>query len=345
MMPLAITGMGARTPVGPGAHETFFSVQAKFNGFRESFVIDHTGEHVVVSAIPPFLPQVGEEARLLELGTAALVEALQSAAKSWPQRRRLGLVLVTPEPAERPAHWSFPSTVLQSLVALLPEPRQGPSPLLVPGGHTGWAQALEHVSRLLSQGQVDACVLGAVDTLCTPRTLEHLDRQRLLRNDQEEDGMIPGEAAAFLVLEPLRARPPVSPLACVAAWADSAALADEKPPLPGAVLTRATRECLRRGGERDATPGLIVSDMGGAKHEALEVAFARFRAFRDQASSALLLHPAECLGDVGAATGPLLMVLATLCHVHGMAPRGDALLTTNTRTGRSAVALIRPERS
>jgi len=343
-MPLAITGIGARTPVGTCARETFFSVRTKLNSFRESFVIDRTGEHVVVSAVPPIHPQVGEEARLLELGPAALAEALKGGAEQWSPHHRVGLVLVIPEPGERPVHWNFPSSVVQALAALLPQSRTGPGPVLISGGHTGWARALEQISLLLRQGQVDACILGAVDTLCTPRTLEHLDRQRQLRNDLEE-GLVPGEAAAFLVLEPLRPHHRGRAMAHLAAWAEGAALANEKNPLPGAILTRATRECLRRAAYRDETPGLILSDMGGAKHEALEVAFARFRAFRNQASSALLLHPAESLGDVGAATGPLLMVIATLCHLHGRAPQGDALLTTNTRPGRSAVCLVRPERN
>lgn len=345
MRPLAILGVGARTPVGPGAHETFFSVRTRLSSFRESFVIDHTGEHVVISAIPPAVPQLGEEGRLLELGLPALSEALKASVGAGRRRQRVGLVLVTPDPAERPRHWSFPSAVVRALVSLLPEPLPGSGPLLVPGGHTGWAQALEQASQMLGQGQADECVVGAVDTLCAPRTLEHLDRLQLLRNEEKEDGMIPGEAAAFLVLGPRLSAPPERPPAFLASWADSAPLPDERPLLPGAVLTRATRECLRRGGEREAAPGLIVSDMGGEKQDALEVAFARFRAFRDQASTAELFHPSECLGDVGAATGPLLMVLATLYSRHGGGPRGDALLTTSSRSGRCAVGLIRPERS
>lgn len=344
-MPLAITGIGARTPVGTCARETFFSVRAKLNAFRESFVIDRTGEHAVVSAIPPIHPQVGEEARLLELGPAALAEALKGVSEPWPPHYRVGLVLVTPEARDRPVHWNFPSTVVQALAALLPQSKSSPGPLFISGGHTGWARALEQICLLLRQGQADACILGAVDTLCSPRTLEHFDRQRQLRNELEEEGLVPGEAAAFLVLEPLRPHHRGHAMAHLAAWAEGGPLPDEKNPLPGAILTRATRECLRRAAYRDETPGLILSDMGGAKHEALEVAFARFRAFRNQASSALLLHPAESLGDVGAATGPLLMVLATLCHLHGNVSQGDALLTTNTRTGCSAVCLVRPERS
>jgi 3-oxoacyl-[acyl-carrier-protein] synthase-1 len=157
--------------------------------------------------------------------------------------------------------------------------------------------------------------------------------------------LLPGEAAAFLVLEPLGSSQRERALVQLTSWADSAAPSGDKTPLPGSILARAASECLRRAAIGGTSPSLILSDMNGAKHEALELAFARIRAFPDQASSALLLHPAESLGDVGAATGPLLMVLATLCHLHGGAPPGDVLLATSAPTGHSAVSLIQPTRS
>ncbi|RKH19234.1 hypothetical protein D7X74_07390 [Corallococcus sp. CA047B] len=342
MRPLAITGVGARTPVGPGARETFFSVQAKFNAFHESFIVDRTGEGAVLSAIAPLHPRVGEEARLLELAVAALTEALQGVADSWNARHRVGLVLVTPEPGARPSPWSFPASVVQALLERFPRSIGSPRVSLIPGGHTGWVMALEQISVLFAQGQLDACVLGAVDTLCSPRTVEHLDRQCRLRNSLEVEGRVPGEAAAFLVLEPLR--PQSRALSQLAAWGEGTPLQGEKSPLPGALLTRATRECLRSSAANNESPGLILSDMDGSKHEALEMAFARFRAFRDQASAASLLHPSESLGDVGAATGPLLMVLATLCLLHGSGLPGGALVATHTPPGHGAVCRVLPEK-
>lgn len=340
MTTLAITGVGVRTPVGPGVRETLLSVRAKFNVFQESFVVDRTGERLVVSGIPPLRPGVGEDARLLGLGLPALSEALEEVVVTWPPRHRVGLVLVTPGPGERPGRWRFSEKVVASLAQALPRDRRTPSPWLVPGGHTGWAEALEHAARWLRDGTVDACVLGAVDTLCTPGTLEYLDGHHRVRNAFQEEGLVPGEAAAFLVLEPMRRGAPS--LARLASWAQAARLPTETQPLPGAILTRAVRECLRRAALREATPSWLLSDMGGAKDEALEVVFARFRALPGQASEALLLHPAESLGDVGAATGPLLLALATLGLRNGT--RGPMLMTTR-RPGMGAAALVQSPRS
>jgi 3-oxoacyl-[acyl-carrier-protein] synthase-1 len=191
---------------------------------------------------------------------------------------------------------------------------------------------------------VDACVVGAVDTLCTARTLEHLDRLHRLRNPQQDEEPIPGEAAAFVVLEPRSTGRATRASAACVAWAASAMEPGEKRSVPGTHLTRAVQECLHRSDTPKVTPGLILSDMGGRKQEALHLAFARIRAFPDQAYAARLVHPAESLGDVGAATGPLLMVLATLFQRAASGSQPHALLTTETREQHGAACLIAPER-
>jgi 3-oxoacyl-[acyl-carrier-protein] synthase-1 len=68
----------------------------------------------------------------------------------------------------------------------------------------GFVSALQHAEAWLAEGVGDRCVVGCVDSLLDPTTLEALDGLGLLKTPQNPVGFIPGEAACFLLVESQR---------------------------------------------------------------------------------------------------------------------------------------------
>jgi 3-oxoacyl-[acyl-carrier-protein] synthase-1 len=73
-------------------------------------------------------------------------------------------------------------------------------------------------------------------------------------------------------------------------------------------------------------PPLTVCDLNGDRYRAVEWAMASMRAFSDLHGDEPLWHPADCVGDPGAAAGALSVVWATAALVKGYAPLPQVLV-------------------
>lgn len=69
------------------------------------------------------------------------------------------------------------------------------------GGAGVFADQLAAAKKVLRDGSVDACVVGAADSLVEPHMVEKLRSLGLLKAPDGSEGFLPGEAAAFLLLE------------------------------------------------------------------------------------------------------------------------------------------------
>ena len=87
----------------------------------------------------------------------------------------------------------------------------------------------------------------------------------------------------------------------------------------------------------------IFCDQNGEPYRADEYGFAAARhsdRFRDLAD---FVAPADCWGDVGAASGVLLMILATYAGAKGYAKGPAALVLAGSDTGERGAALLHLE--
>jgi 3-oxoacyl-[acyl-carrier-protein] synthase-1 len=84
----------------------------------------------------------------------------------------------------------------------------------------------------------------------------------------------------------------------------------------------------------------IIGDMNGEPYRADEYAFAIVRTSRRFVDAGTFQAPADCWGDVGAASGPLFAVLATAAASRGYARGPHTLLWTSSESGeRTALVL------
>ncbi len=285
--------------------------------------------------------------RLAELALPALDEALESAGLSrrdW-SGTHVSLALRAPFGDAKPAEMG--RYVLDAIYAdgALPKPRGAAARF---EGHAAGAVGIVDAVRALRTGDRACCVVGGADTFLDSDAIAELDLAFRLRSERSADGYLPGEAAAFVVLETAAhaAGRGVKPLATVAGYG----LADEPHPLgsdtpcAAAGLSDAIRQTSRRAG-RDGAPmapaAWVLSDQNGERHRAKEWALARTRLHEMFDPAFELWHPAENFGDTGPASVPLLAAMAVETLRRDAAPAREALLVASSDGPSRAGLLLR----
>ncbi|MFS8071176.1 MAG: beta-ketoacyl synthase N-terminal-like domain-containing protein, partial [Byssovorax sp.] len=195
---------GARTSLGGTLVETAFLLRTGIAAIAASPLADADGEQVTMcfdKAIDPYL--VGEE-RAAELAAPALAEALSQLGKEGESLSlRLLLCLDAPRSAavrsER-GEQAAGAVVAQRLHARARELSPGITLEVCARGSASAAFALPQALEALASRQMDALVLGGVHTDYDPATIADLAAQGRLHGPRNLDAVIPGEAAAFVVL-------------------------------------------------------------------------------------------------------------------------------------------------
>ncbi len=351
---IVITGAGVLTSLGQRA-QSWAAMRAGFARIeeREDFFLLGPDEAFdlpsPLRAAQAPLPWANEHAwdRLVELALPALGEALESASltrRAWPGAH---LSLSLRAPLDGAPSTDMARYVLDAIAADggLPPPR---SAAVRFEGHASGAVGIVDAVRTLRAGERELCVVGGAETFLDPEALGALDRGFRLRSERAADGYLPGEAAAFVVLETVehaRARG-AQPLARVAGYG----LADEPHPLgddtPCAAvgLCDAVRQAAGRA-TRDAggmaPAAWLVSDQNGERHRAKEwaLALSRLNALLDPALETW--YPAQSFGDAGPATVPLLAAMTTETLARDEAPAREALLVASSDGPARAALLLR----
>ena len=204
--------------------------------------------------------------------------------------------------------------------------------------------ALQAAAQWLAQGQYQAVLVVGVDSYHDEQTVRSLEIHHRLKTRDIRGGFPPGEAAGACLL----VRQGVAQRAGWSAHAriHSGAIALEPSPLRSnepslgegltAVIAAATQN-LKLPQEQIT---LTYCDLNGERFRNEEFVFALLRtqaAFRDPND---YMSPADCWGDVGAASGPLFVMLAVAAKLRGHAKGRYPLLWAGSDSGyRSAIAL------
>jgi 3-oxoacyl-[acyl-carrier-protein] synthase-1 len=334
---VCVCGIGARTAVGLSADASAAAVRGSISGLGlHPFFVDRAGEPVSFAADPAIEVDCPIAARMLSMA--------QSVAEEGRSRAPIDLdccLLALPEPR------SGLATDLDSwLAAALAETMglQRESVRTLSRGHAGGLMALQAAAQMLSRGEAETVLVIGVDSYHDIRTIESLDIRRRLMSAQNRGGFPPGEAAgACLLVRSAAAERRGLP---VLARIRSAATAMELHPL------RSTDPCLGEG--LTAALASVASvlkppqemitasycDLNGERYRNEEFLYALMRMQEVFVDVHDYVSPADCWGDVGAASGPLFAVLAVASGLRGYAKGGSPLLWAGSDSGyRSAVAL------
>lgn len=217
---------------------------------------------------------------------------------------------------------------------------------LIDTGHHGAIALIRRAMDEIGERRAEECLIGAVDSWIDMATLDWLDALERLKGPARPDGLIPGEGAGFLLLG--SAGPPAhgsvpSGLRILAAGES----VDPTPwylgaPIRGDGLASLLQALLTA--DRPIA-GTTYADLNGEAWRVDEWMVAYLRSGRRHADPLHLRHPADCWGDLGAASGCVLVALAAYELLHRPRAPGTALVWTasDTRPFRSACLLARAQ--
>jgi 3-oxoacyl-[acyl-carrier-protein] synthase-1 len=338
-----VAALGASTPVGRDAWSSAAAVRAGISGFVEHpYMIDTAGEPMRVALAPWLDVDMPMAARLEALLLPAIETAMQPLLAD---RGRFTVGLALGLPAPRPG---LPDSLDAHFRAVV-KARYGERFARVatfPVGHAAGALALDAAMTKLTAPTFDACIVAGVDSYLVPETLEWLEANEQLHGAGPLNnawGFIPGEGAGAVLL--LR-EGAVTPLR---ADAFAQVLSVGRGTEPNRIKTETV--CIGEGLTDAFRAGLgglpagtqvtdVYCDMNGEPYRGDEFGFAALRTKEAFVSASDFVAPADCWGDVSAATVPLGMCLSAIAGAKHYSNGAYAFLWASSEGGERGSALL-----
>ncbi|AUX43426.1 3-oxoacyl-ACP synthase [Sorangium cellulosum] len=353
--PLAITGLGVATSVGLGAAQTAASVRAGLANLHEhTFFLPTTrdpgwddDEPLLCGAVPGVDPFLSGPSRLVELAALALQDLVSTSGLRRRDLASAALLVALPGLDDAVRAWGLDALFVPDLLR-----RAGLAPFpttrVLHAGQTGMLELAGVAASLLQARTVELCLVLGVDSYLSRDRLDLLDGAYRLRTTRNVDGFLPGEGASVLALEP-RSRAEARG-AEVLVSLEALGFGDEPRPIggdrqsSGAGLREALRAVLGADAGGEAAAGgaapWVFCDLNGESYRCFEWGLMMARFGERLASVRRLVHPADCFGDIGAATAGALLACVAAASRRGYATAREATLFCASDGGRRAAARV-----
>jgi 3-oxoacyl-[acyl-carrier-protein] synthase I len=336
-----IVALAARTALGRTAETSAAAVRAGISRVQEHpFLVDVAGEALRGAydrGLDPELPCSERLVALAEHGLAQLRPRLHA-----PEALSLPLLLALPE--TRPGFGVGDVAGIERGLARGDGALGVHSVRTVGRGHAGALEALDLAAQLVSTSAEGACIVGGVDSWFEPRTLAWLTSHGQLRCASTRSAFFPGEGACFVVVarEEVRRSRGWPSLAVVR----GRGVATERAPIKtdrdnlGVGLADAVAQACRGLGRAGELVDDIYCDINGERYRAEEWGLTALRTSQWLRDPSVYVAPAGQWGDLGAATGAALTVLAVAAWARGYARGPVALLVAGSESGRRGAVLL-----
>ncbi len=205
-------------------------------------------------------------------------------------------------------------------------------------GHAGAIELIEPACAMLENRQIQYALIGGVESYLFADWLEILDAEYRIKSDRNPDGFTPGEGSAWMLLEP-EGQPQkrnVRPLTTIKGVNRGKCDGVDLTYNTGMVLSEVLKELLP---EQEKT-SVVFCDLNGEPARAKEWGYALTRLAGQFSPPPNLEHPADCLGDLGAASGAVLTGMASQYVQKYLAPGETALVWTASDNGQRAALIL-----
>ncbi len=341
---LAASGMV--TPLGANTAMTTAAVNASISAYTLADFYNRHFQPVKVTEMPPavFAAQgidVSNWSGTHPARVAAMARlAVQQVITGEPPEKSIPLVLALPE-ANHQGVSALGADVVKHLAGNFPGWISTVMSRCVYSGRAAGMEALAFAFDYLYDLPTDYFLVGGSDSQLEDARLGELDKTDRLLAPDNGDGFAPGEAAGFLLLtrEPALAavvnghrimlHPP--------GIADEPGHLGSDEPYRGEGLDQAFKKALTGV----AVPPIhsIYSSMNGEHYWAKEYGVAYIRNRQVFADPVTLQHPADCYGDIGSATAPVLIALAAQDLWKSSVARAHLLYSSSDGARRGAIIL------
>jgi 3-oxoacyl-[acyl-carrier-protein] synthase I len=210
-------------------------------------------------------------------------------------------------------------------------------------GHAGGFYCMEQALTMLRSGHSQFCLVGGIESYLEPETLEWLDDQDQLHSETTIWGFCPGEGAGFCLLSTAQ----VATSYCLPALIELLSAASATEPCPMKTETVCIGQGLSEAFKRslahlppDSKVNHTICDMNGEPYRGNEYGFSVLRSPGKFADDEDFMTPADCWGDVGAASGLLFAILATFAAQKQYSPGPNVLIWASSEGGLRGTALL-----
>ena len=354
-MEIVITAMSGLSPVGLNIEQTCASINAGITRFSEHAYFECVGadpewdeeEPLIASNVPIIDPFEDGPERLLQLIIPALNDIFNAAKIKRKEVQSCGLLLALPQPDEIINSWSLDKTFIPELFR-----RTGLDSYKIhkvsQTGHAGLFCLIQDALTCLRAGEVELCIVAGVDSYLMSERLEFLDNAWRIKSSKSVDGFIPGEATTVLLLETVsnakvRERQSLATVSFCETGKEPHNISTDKSS-SGTGLSDAIGKVLNQRGDKNNIRW-VICDLNGESYRGFEWGLVQTRLHKQLSGIEVVNHPADCLGDIGAATGGMLIANAVQAFERGYNISDDALLWTASDDGLRAALCVNQYRN
>jgi len=331
--PLLIESAGVCCAVGYHLAAAACALRASMDHFQESEFVDRNGVPLKLARLP--LGDLWGAKRLVEIANMAIKDCID-ANEIDPATTAL---LMLDAERDRP-HTEIEryQEVAAACKAAFEKDFHATS-IIYPHGRAGIGNVLLYAKQLLAQRKVTRVLLFAADSFLNAATIEYyLSQERLLTSDNS-NGFIPGEAAAALLLTLADENAEGLVIAGLGIGQEEAKI-DGEIPNRAMGLTQAMRRACESAEIKIGDLQFRMNDQNGEEYYAKEAANAYTRLTADDSVFLPLLHIADCVGETGAAAGPLSLAYLTQIMSREDGPGTTGLLHFANDNGLRAACVV-----
>ena len=350
--PMYIAGVGMITSVGGNAEMTAAAINAGVSGYQASNYTAKNGKPFTMANVPEtFFYELDldlnrhnhfqlHHAHLIKLAVYALLDTYQNFTHRDKVTSPLPLLLAMPEP--KIDIESIPNNILiENILDYCPLPFDDNKIHRLHTGRSSGIELLNLAHRYLHDLNEDFVVIGGTESYINTELLNVLENDGRLLYEQQHNAFAPGEAACFVVLT---AKPELAftknnnviSIDAIGLGNEPGHLSSDLP-YKGEGLSEAFSQALSL--QADKSIDTVYCSLNGEAHWTKEQGVALMRHQQYTKDNFAIEHPADCIGDVGAATGPVLLALSALALMEEKSKRQHLIYSSSDGEKRAALLL------
>ncbi len=333
--PLAIVGSGMFCGVGLTAASACAAIRCGIDNVQETRFMDSGGEWIMGSSVPLEQPWRGRK-KLVEMIVPAIREALSNINSEDARKIPLFLCVAVKERAGR----------FEGIDDLFLKEVQNTSNIqfheksaVIANDGVGAVEAINRALELISQKTAQYCLIAGVDTLLVSGTLASYEGKERLLTSNNSNGFIPGEAGAAILVGPAHSSGLQTVIKGIGFGKEKATIESEEP-LRADGLVQAYKEALSSAGLSMGDLDYRITDANGEQYKFKEGDLAVTRLLREHKGEFDIWHPAECIGEVGAAMVPGLLVVVEAAARKGYARGVNVVCHFGNDSGERAAMIL-----
>jgi 3-oxoacyl-[acyl-carrier-protein] synthase-1 len=204
---------------------------------------------------------------------------------------------------------------------------------------------LREAAALLAGDGIEHVLVGGADSYVIDREYDRLDAAGRLRTEGTAQGLTPGEGAVFVLLARERPGAAATSLEILGTGdAQEAQSATSSGYSQGRALVAALRAAASAAGLAEASIDWVVSNGNGERYASWEALLARARYYRTRRERLIVHYPALSVGEIGAASGALALLMSAHGFARGYRAGSIAMIELASEGAGRAACVVRAVR-